>query len=539
MNRRKFLQQTITMTGAMSVADVTRVTSQSLARGTKPKQSGKDRPNVLFIMTDQQRYDCVGANGNPIIKTPNLDALVKKSANFSNVFVQSPVCTPSRACFFTGRYAHAHRNRVNYTELDEKEILLPKYLQDIGYQTTLIGKTHLYYKYPPTPEEAKRTGYTFVELHDGVHSTDPFSDYVKWREKNDPDKEIYYRELAQNVPEKKANMLPGDNPNRAAINKDYTDTAWVGLKTREYLERFCQANEPFFLFSSFWKPHSPYEVPIPYDSMYNDVEIPLPEKNKRENITSLPEPVKKLILRNEYRGRKANINLPDEELQWLYRSYYGTVSHIDDEVGLILKTLEETGLAENTIVIFTSDHGDQLLEHGVHGKNVFFESSVHVPLMISFPKHIHPGEYDNLVMSIDVLPTLFEMLGLEKPYHCHGHSLVPLIDGKNRPYKAREYVFSENVMPEVFANVFNYEKGRGVMGVTHPDGKMVRTKRWKYNYYGTGESELYDLKNDPNEKTNLAQDPQYKNIANEMKGHILDWLLTATETEQIAPRWLI
>jgi len=142
-------------------------------------------------------------------------------------------------------------------------------------------------------------------------------------------------------------------------------------------------------------------------------------------------------------------------------------------------------------------------------------------------------------MSIDLLPTLFGLLGLQEPYHCHGQSLLPLIGEAANNYQPREYVYCEHNIPEVFLNLFNFEKGKGVMGVRHPDGKMIRSKRWKYNYYPEGYQELYDLLNDPRENNDLAGDPAYKAVVDEMKGRLLDWQITATETEQIAPRWLI
>jgi arylsulfatase A-like enzyme len=539
MNRRKFMLQTLALTTAISSTKPSISNNHKSFELSESKKTRENPPNILFIMTDQLRYDCIAANGNKIIHTPNLDRLANQSANFSSAFVQSPVCTPSRACFFTGRYAHAHKNRVNYTSLDEKETLLPKYLQNAGYHTALIGKTHLYYNYPPTALEASRTGFEFVELHDGVHSTDPYSAYVEWRMKIDPMKETYYRELARNIPKLRANLSPKDNPFRSAIKQEFTDTSWTGLVTRQYLKKFATFNKPFFLFSSFWKPHSPFEVPIPFDSMYNEIEIPLPKKEIRENILNLPPALARLILRDEYRNRKPVYNMDPNQLLWIYRSYYGAISHIDQEVGLILKTLEESGMADNTIILFTSDHGDQLLEHGLMGKNVFYESSVRIPLMISHPKTIMPGNYNELVMSIDVLPTLFELIGIPEPYNCQGQSLLPLITGSGQTFKSRDCVFSENVMPEVFANIFNFEKNKGVMGVRHPDGKMVRTKRWKFNYYPQGYQELYDLENDPSEFNNLANEPEYRKVVEEMKGHILDWLITASETDQIAPRWLI
>ena len=220
-------------------------------------------------------------------------------------------------------------------------------------------------------------------------------------------------------------------------------------------------------------------------------------------------------------------------LEWLYRSYYGTVSHLDREVGLVLDALKEAGAAKNTIVVFSSDHGDQLLEHGLTGKNLFFEASIHVPLMIHFPGRVRPGRHDALAESVDVLPTLFELIGLPEPVECQGRNLFG---------PAREAVFSENVIPEVITGGnmdFTFEKGKGVKGIRHPDAKMVRTARWKYNYYCDGSAELYDLANDPQEQHNLASDPAHKSVVDEMKQRLLNWLVTADEADQIAPRWVI
>ena len=484
------------------------------------------RPNILFIMTDQQRWDCLGANGNSIIKTPNLDRLAKQGANFTHCFVQAPVCVPSRASFFTGRYPHSHKNRVNYTPLDRREVLMQARLRKAGYATTSVGKLHYY---PPTSQEARRTGFDFVELHDAVPKLDQYSDYVKWRKANDPQNKINYRALAKNIP-------AGENPYRQAIDIESTETTWVSNRTRHHIKRLAKDDKPFFLFCSFWKPHAPFEVPEPFDAMYNDITIPLPEQQTLGQIRQLPLPLRLLILR----GRPV-YQTDRTRLQWMYRSYYGAISHIDREVGRIMQTLEETGKARNTIVVFSSDHGDQLLEHGLMGKNCFFDSSVRVPLIIRFPPAVKPGHYDQLVESIDLLPTLFELAGLPEPNENQGRSLVPLIADSGRQYQQREAVFSENVMPEVITSGkldFQFQKGIGIKDVRHPDAKMVRTRRWKYIYYPDGEAELYDLKNDPNEMQNLAESVDHIEIVYEMKDRLLHWLTTADEADQIAPRWL-
>lgn len=499
----------------------------AFAFGAEDEPSAAGRPNILFIMTDQQRWDCVGANGNRLIRTPNLDRLASSGANMTHAFVQSPVCVPSRVSFFTGRYPHAHRNRVNYTPLDRREVLMQARLQAAGYATASVGKLHYW---PPTSLEAERTGFDLVELHDGVRSLDRFSAYARWRDANDPQADqFYYRAVARDIE-------PGRNPFRAAIADEYSDTTWVGERTRQHLRRLAASGEPFFLFSSFWKPHSPHEVCAPFDRMYDEVEIPLPGGQSLDEIRQLPVPLQKLILRGT-----PSYDMDRERLEWIYRSYYGAISHVDREVGLILDTLDEVGAANNTIVVFTSDHGDQLLEHGLMGKNCFFESSVRVPLMIRLPGRVTPGTYDELVESVDVLPTLFELAGLPEPYESQGQSLVPLVCDSDRPYLAREAVFCENVIPEVITGGrldFFFRKNEGIKGVRHPDAKMVRTARWKLNYYPEGYGELYDLSQDPGETRNLHGDAGYEKVEAELKERLLHWLTTAGETDQIAPEWL-
>jgi len=483
------------------------------------------QPNILFIMADQFRYDCLGANGNRLIRTPNLDRLAAQSANFSNAFVQAPVCVPSRISFFTGRYPHSHRNRVNYTPCDPRETLLQKRLRDAGYRTGSVGKLHLS---PPTAAHARSTGFDVVELDDGNTRLDHYSDYVKWRNANDPKTAIPYNAAAKNAP-------AGSNPFRAEIDYRYSPTAWAGEKTRQLLRDFSSADKPFFLYSSFFKPHAPHTVNPPFDTMYSGVEIPLPPQVDLKQIEALPKPLQALILRG-----RPEYAINRTQLEWIYRSYYGGVSMVDREVGLILDELERTGAARNTIVIFSTDHGDQLLEHGLQGKNQFFESSVHIPLLLKFPGHARPAKYAELVETVDVLPTLLDFAGIPIPGNCQGRSLAPLVGGG--AYEAREAVFSENIIPEVItggAVDMPYVPGKGVAGIRHPDAKMVRTRRWKLNHYPGNGGELYDLSNDPGETRNLYADPAHASVVGDLQRQILDWMITADETEQIAPRWLI
>jgi len=280
--------------------------SQAADEGTK----GTSRPNILFIMTDQQRWDCVAANGNKLIKTPNLDRLAARGANFTHAFVSSPVCVPSRISFFTGRYAHSHRNRVNYTPLDRNEVLMQARFKEAGYRTAVVGKLHYY---PPNREEALRTGFDSAELHDGSAITDLWSDYVKWLQANHPQQRVYYRAMAKNIE-------PGKNPFRSVLDQKSTDTAWTGERSRTVLTDLTKNEQPFFFYVSFWKPHSPYEVAAPYDSMYDNVEIPIPDTVSLEGVKHLPLPVQKLAMRNG--GGQAGSRTPRMGLPQLLRHHH-------------------------------------------------------------------------------------------------------------------------------------------------------------------------------------------------------------------------
>ena len=474
-------------------------------------------------MADQCRYDALSANGNRLARTPHLDRLAQGSANFSHCFVQAPVCVPSRISTFTGRYPHSHKNRVNYTPCDPREVLMQRRFQDAGYQTGSVGKLHLY---PPTADHARSTGYDRVLLDDSSGTREGYSDYVQWRNANDPlAKKVHYNAAA-----------PGKNPFRLAIDYQYTPTAWTGAQARTMLRGFATVRRPFFLNVSFFKPHGPHTVPPPYDSTFDGVEFPLPPRISLAQIRTLPEPVQRQILRG-----RPEYDMDRERLQWIHRSYAGGVAMVDHEIGAILDELDKTGQSGNTIVVFCTDHGDQLLEHGLQGKNVFFEHSVRLPLLVRYPGRVRPSRREELVEMVDVMPSLLEWCGVPIPVNCQGRSFVPLVGGSG-PYEPKQAVFAENIIPEVItggAVNLPFEPGKGVGGVRHPDCKMVRTRRWKFNYYPGHGAELYDLENDPGETRNLSREASAQVLVAEMRERLLEWLITADENDQIAPKWLV
>ena len=490
------------------------------------RQNTTASPNVLFIMTDQHRYDCLGCNGNLIVKTPYIDRLAVEGANFSSFFVQSPVCVPSRQTFFSGRYPHSHKNRVNYTAMHDDLKLMQRYYRELGYRTAFAGKLHYF---PPSREYALTTGFDDGCIHD-AGPTDKYSDYVSWlKEHGRYPQDGNYRKCRGDDP----------NPFSTVLPDEYHETTWCGLKTRELLRDLAGRDQPFFLFSSYWKPHSSFEIPEPWASMYKDAKISLPKRMPRDYFDKIPAALRSFALRNGWR----HFDMSDESIAWEYRAYYGAISQIDHEVGLTLKVLDELGLQDNTIVVFCSDHGDVMHEHGMVDKNTFFESSIHVPFIIRYPGIVQPGVYDQLVESTDVLSTLLSLSGGQIPWADEGRPfsslIAPGIDGPE--YLERDCVFAENIIPEVIAdahNPFEFIRGEGIKGIRHPDAKMVRTRRWKYNYYA-GEEELYDLETDPEELHNRAHEPGCAAIKTELKNRLLDWMITSDENSQIAPRWFV
>ena len=487
----------------------------------------KNRPNILWIMTDQQRYDCLGASGNPWIRTPNLDRLAGESAQMQSCFVQAPVCVPSRQTFFTGRYPRCHRNRVNYTPLNDREVLLQAHMRRAGYATAFVGKLHYY---PPTREQALASGFDRGLLHDAAQC-DRHSDYVAWLRQAAP----------QYLPDYRAvEPVPGGNPFRARIPDEFHETTWCGSQSRQMLRELASRDQPFFLFSSYWRPHPPFEVPEPWASMYDTIEPPLapPEQMTEEYLATKPLPVRVMAERT---GRPAR-DVPRDRLAWMWRAYAAAISQIDREVGLTLDLLDDLHLADNTLVIFCSDHGEQMLEHAIVGKNVFYEASVHVPLLVRLPRIVQPGPYEDLVESTDVFAALFELCGLPVPPN-QGRSVAGHI-APSAPaasiYAPRQYVFAENIIPEVITHGrlnMPYVPGEGVGGIRHPDAKMVRSQRHKYCHYVGHGTELYDLLHDPREMHNLADDPQYASVVLEMRTALLEWMITADESDQIAPCW--
>ena len=303
---------------------------------------GKQRKNILWIMTDQMRADCLRVMGNPIVQTPNLDTLANRGILFERVFAQFPMCTPSRASIFTGRYVHAHGAWCNGVPLSREAVLLPEYLRENGYDTAIIGKLHLF------PQDQDH-GFNYKELHE-EHLDDRLSGYVDFLKKNGQ-KDI-----------RPSNQTEWDTRPVGICKMDekYEETRWVVDRVRNWMQTIWKKDQPFFLYASFLRPHSPYNPLERFVRLYDDVEVAPPDFDTEE-WDQLPP-------RIGMYGEGKDLNFSPEEWAKLRKHYYALCTQVDESVGALLEVLDEEGLTENTLVVFSSDHGDYIGDHGQHGK---------------------------------------------------------------------------------------------------------------------------------------------------------------------------
>ena len=475
------------------------------------------KPNIVFIVADDLGYRELGCFGQKLIRTPNLDELAKQGMRLTQHYSGNAVCAPSRCVLMTGKHpghAYIRSNKSTPPEgqepIPDSEVTLAELMREQGYVTGAFGKWGL--GGPESTGEPLKQGidrFFGYNCQGHAHSYFPsylWSDEARIELRNDPP-----------VPGH-ASLAKGADPSDPRSYDQFKGKDYAPDRINEQALKFIRDNKdrPFFLYYPTIIPHVALHVPDEELKPYLELGWKDPPFTRGKGYGYTPH----------FTPRAA---------------YAAMISRMDRYVGNVLKLLDELELADNTIVVFSSDHGDQLLEHGLMGKNCFFEASVRVPFMIRFPRRVRPGQYQELVESVDLLPTLLELAGLSEPYSSQGRSLVGLISTDGGDYVPREAVFSENVIPEVITGGrqdFEFIKGQGIRGIRHPDAKMVRTRRWKFIYYPEGYAELYDLESDPRERTNLAEHPEYREQIHAMKDRLLHWLTTADEADQIAPRWL-
>jgi arylsulfatase A-like enzyme len=390
--------------------------------------STRPAPNILFLCTDQQRFDALGCYGNPHIRTPNLDRLAAEGALFEQCYVQSPVCAPSRASFLTGRYVHAHGLWANGVALPPNERILPQAMADAGYDTGLIGKLH---------QSAAENGRTEPRLPGfGTYewSHDPFH--------RSPDN-AYHRWLREKFPQTYADLAERNDRSEMRLPAEMHYSRWVSEKAVDFLRAPREPGRPFFLWVNWFDPHHPFDVSPEYADRYDPSALP-PPVTRPDELQNKP-PIQAEASRGTYAGVMPGFDSrTPEQIQEMIAAYYAKITQVDDEVGRVLAVLDEAGLRESTLVIFSSDHGDILGDHRLLLKGpMMYDGLVRVPLLMRRPGHIPAGTRKaGPVQWIDLTTTITDAAGLPALPRAQGASLLPLAAGETET-PPRDWALSE------------------------------------------------------------------------------------------------
>lgn len=486
LTRRDLLSQSVA--GGLALASLNlnnKIPAQSIDLPAPKKHQNRQAPNILWICTDQQRYDTIAALGNSIISTPNLDKLVTESVVFTHAFAQSPVCTPSRASFMTSRYPHLTGARDNGFDIRDNEIPISKIFSNNGYHCGLIGKLHLSSCHKHI-EKRIDDGYSEFMWSHGPWTHGDANHYLQWlKSKGYQWKDVYYR--------------PKGKYAYAGVPKKLHQTTWCFEKGIDFINR--NKSKPWFLSINVFAPHHPFDPSEEYLKRYDPDKMPDPLYQPGE-LDNKP-PNQTVDHNGAYGGLLMGFSkMTANERRQVTAAYYAMIEQIDDQVGRLMKELEATGQKENTIVIFTSDHGEMLGNHGIYLKGHYpYDDLIHVPLMIRWPGRFKTGLRSNaLVELLDIAPTLLDAIDKPIPDRMQGRSLLNICSGQADPHTHRDYVFAERY-------------GGATSDKPPTYLTMIRNRRYKISvYHGCETCELYDLQKDPHEFKNLWNDHKYHKL---------------------------
>ena len=466
------------------------------ASSRRPRPNAPRRPNILFVMTDDQTVKELSCYGSKILQTPNMDRLARGGTRFANCFATNALCAPSRATVLTGCFSHVHGIRGNSETAGEIEQLdpgvptFPELLREAGYQTGLVGKYHV---------RQDPRGFDYWCIHPGQGA------YF------DP---VYIEN--------------GERVQKQGYSSDITTDLALGFLERAGRER------PFCLVYQFKAPHRPFRPAPRHADMFDDVEVPHPPTFDDDYATRMVAQKSEdmqfdKVLAADYEDLPRNLSRTEKK-EWIYQRFvkdrFRTIYGVDENLGRVLDYLDENGLADDTLVLYTSDHGYFLGDHGWYDKRFMYEPSIRIPLLARYPGAGAGGRVaGELVMNIDYAPTILDFAGVPIPARMQGRSLRPLIEGKRSEDWRRSiyYAYYEDSWQlhgkgqEAMAEPYRYF-------TPHRIGphRGVRTERYKLiEYYGEGDYwELFDLEKDPDELNNIHAGASSQAIVAELSGEL-------------------
>jgi arylsulfatase len=455
-----------------------------------------NRPNILILHADQHRYDCLGAYGNPDVQTPNIDALAADGVRYNNSFCPFPVCTPSRYSLLSSQYVRQHLGWTNHCTLPPAIPTFPRVLRDAGYRTTAVGKMH----FTPTYLDVGFETMLLAE-QDGPGRFD--DDYHRWLHEEGlvdgidlMDQRQEYRDVAPAGYWDSVGALTSD------LDEAHHSTTWIADRAMDTLEGWEQADASsggHLLMVGFIKPHHPFDPPEPWNELYDPAALTL-----LPGWSDAPLPAD--VARNA--GYFPHVELTEAKLRRAMAYYYATISQIDHHVGRMVELLKRRGLYQNTLIVYTSDHGDYMGFHHLLLKGgPMYDPLVKVPLIVKLPGHTRAGEIsDELVTNLDVAPTLLEAAGCALPGAMQGLDLQD-----QSVMQSRTHVFSENWAGQEI---------------------MVRSDREKLLWcQNPDQSQFFDLSEDPLETHNRLLDPACADSVAALKERLLEWATFTARTQ--------
>lgn len=519
------------------------------ARGTGG-QAMQNRRNILFIMCDQLRHDYLSCAGHKTLQTPHIDALAARGVRFSNAYVQSPICGPSRMSTYTGRYMSSHGATANFVPLRIGERNIGDHLGPLGVRPVLVGKTHMIADrdgmarlgidpQSPIGVHHREAGFEPYERDDGIYpdkmlgmmGQPRYNDYL--RDKGHEGDNPWH--WAANAVETDKGLRSGfynditDRP--AAVAEEDSETPYMTRRAMEFLEQ-DDGETPWLLHLSYIKPHWPYVAPAPYNDMYGAEDVQAPIRSEAELKDTNP------LMRHFMERVAGRTFRRDEAIRKVVPTYMGLIKQIDDQLGQLFAFMQERGLLETTTIVLTADHGDYLGDHWMGDKDYFHDPSVKVPLIIADPSAqmdaTRGTTCDALVQSIDLLPTFVEHFGGTPAAHLlDGTSLRPLLTGEAT--RVQDFVVSEY---DYHQQTFAPEIGTGPR-----DGRiyMIATTDWKLIHAPGFDPVLFDRRHDPQELHDLGRSPDHAGIRADMLARLADWALQyrqrETYTDDMAARF--
>ena len=505
------------------------------------------RPNVLWIMADQLRFDYLSCYGHPHLHTPHLDALAARGVRFTNAYVQSPVCGPSRMSAYTGRYVRSHGSTWNGMPLRVGEPTLGDHLREAGARAVLVGKTHMtaddegmaWLGIDPASEIGVRVsecGFEPYERDDGLH---PDSARQNWSAYDDYlvahgfTSDNPWEDFANSGLDENGDLLSAwllENSRLPAnVPEEHSETAYMTDRAIDFMQEAEADGRPWMCHLSYIKPHWPYIVPAPYHDIYDESHIVPPVRSASEHDNDHP-------LMQAYLGARVCQSFArDEVREHVIPAYMGLIKQLDDNLGRLFAWMDEAGISDNTIIAFTSDHGDYMGDHWMGDKDFYHEMAVKVPLIIADPRKDADASRgsvsDALVEMIDLAPTFMTALGCApKPHVIEGRDLTPILhgtDGFSRNYAISQHDYHWSDMARTLEQPQE-----------HAHTTMIFDGRWKYIRCEGFRPVLFDLETDPQEITDLGGSEAADHVAvrARMEAALLNWAtrhhtrITATPT---------